>query len=154
MTNQIPPYSGTAGFLHAALFYVRNMPVIRKGLEKRNLDFKLALDEPGFRNAALMVFKDGDFRIVPLSDEDVDDSTKWDAKMSAPGRILFDFFLGEYPIIPTLVLGKVKVTPYFMGLLRLLKLLWFVKILRKIYNRNKSLSNAVYSKLKDFASME
>ena len=137
--------SGNAAFIQLCMIQLKNARFVKEQLKKNDVVFKLVLNVPEFKPAALLEFKNQTIYVSPISDQDVNDKSKWDAKMTTDGVTLFRYFLGELGTIKPLfpIIGKIKAA----GMLKLIKLVWFVKITQQFYSENTSFARAVFDKM-------
>jgi len=147
-------YRGLAGFLYAAMSYVKNTVIIKNHLKKSNINLKLALIAPDFPNGALFIFKDKQLQILPLSKDDWENKDKWDVKIEGEAITFFNYFMNRLGLVRPIIFKKLKTTPYLSGSLKLLKLLGFIKKCSIIFNNNASLSEAMFYKFYNLERMK
>ncbi|MBD3226754.1 MAG: aldehyde ferredoxin oxidoreductase [Candidatus Lokiarchaeota archaeon] len=143
-------FIGMAAFLHAAISYVKNTSIMRKKLEKNDLNLKLALIATDLPNAALIIFEDKQVAVKPLAEKDWENINKWDIKIEGDCQTFFDYFMGRLGAVRPILFRKLKTTPYLTGSLKLLKVLWFVKTSVKLFTENISLSEAMFYKFYNY----
>ena len=146
--------TGMSGFLTSALNYIKNTKEVREGLIKHDLNVKVALIAPDLPNAALLVFKDQKVDVEPLGPEDWENHNKWDAKIEAPAKVFFDYFMGRLGTIRPVLFRKLVTTPFPSGAFKLLKVLWFIKLSIKFYSSNTSQSEAMFYKFYNHGTKE
>jgi hypothetical protein len=77
-----------------------------------------------------------------MSEEDADNSDMWDMKVVGSPHDFLDYFLGGHAILPIL-LGKVKVK----GMLKSIKVLWFINYSLDFFSTRQTFSRATFSKI-------
>ncbi len=143
-----------SGFLTSALNYIKNTKTVRKGLEKHNLNIKVALIAPDLPNGALLVFKDKKVDVEPLGPEDWENPSKWDVKITGEAKVFFDYFMGRLGTVRPVLFRKLVTVPYPFGAFKLLKILWFIKMSIKFYSSNTSQSEAMFYKFYNYGTKE
>ncbi|MHC1591098.1 MAG: aldehyde ferredoxin oxidoreductase family protein [Candidatus Helarchaeales archaeon] len=138
--------TGMAGFLTSAVNYIKNTPDLKKKLKKKKLNIRVALVAPDLPNAALLIFNNRELEIEPLGEEDWENPNKWDVKLEGDAITFFDYFMGRLGAVRPILFRKLTATPYPMGALKLLKILWFVKLCIKIFSNNTTQSEAMFYK--------
>jgi aldehyde:ferredoxin oxidoreductase len=146
--------TGMSGFLTSALNYIKNTREVREGLNKRDLNIRVALIAPDLPNGALMVFKDHKIDVEPLGKEDWENPNKWDAKIEAEAQVFFDYFMGRIGTVRPVLFRKLVTTPFPSGAFKLLKILWFIKLAIKFYSNNTSLAEAMFYKFYNYGTQE
>ncbi|MHA1733144.1 MAG: hypothetical protein ACTSU5_14445 [Promethearchaeota archaeon] len=136
--------TGMASFTLLALRYTTLVPEVKAALAKKNLKFRLILETPDFPPSALLEFRDGRVYISHASPELCADKSRWDGKLTANSEVLTDYFTGRLTAVRPLLFGKIKAT----RMLRLTKLLWFVKLTQKHLSGNRPFIYAVLHALK------
>ena len=144
--ENVLPMTGMSGFLASALNYIKNTDKLRKGLEKKNLNVKVALIATDLPNGALLTFKDHKVKLEPIGEEDWQNPSKWDAKIESDAKTFFDYFMGRLGAVRPILFRKMTTTPFPGGAFKLLKILWFIKTCMKVYSSNTSQSEAMFYK--------
>lgn len=144
--------TGMAGFLASAINYIKNTSALRKGLEKRNLNLKVALIAPDLPNGALLIFKDHGMDLEPLGESDWENPNKWDVKIEGDAKLFFDYFMGRLGTVRPVLFRKISATPFPGGAFKLLKILWFIKLCIKVYSSNISQSEAMFYKFYNYGT--
>ncbi|MHA1377649.1 MAG: aldehyde ferredoxin oxidoreductase family protein [Candidatus Helarchaeota archaeon] len=152
--NSNIPLKGMAGFLQAAISYVKNTTMIRRELEKKKLDIRVALIAPDLPNGALLIFKNKQVQIEPLSEEDWENQNKWNVKIEGEAQIFFDYFMGRRGAVRPILFRKLKAVPYPSGAFKLLKILGFIKKCITVFTSNTSLSEAMFYKFYNYGTKE
>lgn len=142
MGNDIPR-AGTAGFIFLALQYTKNNLKIKEDLKRKNLTIRLALESTDFYPAALLDFKEGTIFIEALSKEECQDKSKWDAKMISTAEGFLAYFMGYIGTIRPMLTGKISA----IGLLKLTKLIWFIKANQWFFGPNRSYAKGVFYRM-------
>jgi hypothetical protein len=143
MSNIILPKKGMAAFLEYGMLFVMADRKNQEQVAEKNMNFKLAIDASDFPDAALIHFHDGTFNVLALSPEDVKDKTKWDAKLTGTGPVFINYFLNRLGAIRPLLFGKIK-PDSLKTLIKLLDLLWFVKMNMNFFGKNSALARGVF----------
>lgn len=138
--------TGFAGFLILAQMYVRNTPAMQNSLKEHNVNLRLLLNAPDFPNPVLIYFHDHKIELISCSPEVSKIKSKWDARLTAPAEVFLEYFLGNMGIIRPLLLLKIKVDSLF-SMLKLLKIIWFIKINIGFFQNNRTLARAVFWKM-------
>ncbi|NHI94742.1 MAG: aldehyde ferredoxin oxidoreductase [Candidatus Lokiarchaeota archaeon] len=144
--HNVLPLTGMSGFLASALNYVKNTSKIKNQLKKKNLNIKVALIAPDLPNGALLNFKDHKVELEPIGEADWENPNKWEVKIEGPAKVFFDYFMGRLGAVRPILFRKLTTTPYPMGALKLLKILWFIKVCIQVYSNNTSQSEAMFYK--------
>jgi len=134
--------TGLSRYLFLAISYLQNWEVLQNELKKRNLTFRLALYAPDWPKPCILYFHDKKLEVLPLLEEDMEDKTKWDAKVTASAENFLEYFLGGHAIIPILLM-KLKVK----GMLKIMKVLWFINLSLKFFATHQTFTRATFGKL-------
>jgi hypothetical protein len=152
--NSTVTYKGMAGFLHAAISYVKNTSNLRKKLNKHNLNMKVALIAPDLPNGGLLIFSEKEVLVKPLAPSDWENASLWDVKIEGNAKIFFDYFMGRLGAVRPILFRKLKTTPFLPGAFKLLNILWFVKTCVKLFTKSVSLSEAMFYKFYNHEKLE
>lgn len=135
-----PTRSGTAAFLFLAMQYIKASPRIRQKLAKKNLHLRLVLEATDLYPGALIVFNGPHIHTEPISKADCQDKRKWDCKMIAKAETFLDYFMGKLGAIRPMIFFKIK----GVGMLKLTKLVWFIKENIMLFSPNRNFAQAVF----------
>ncbi|MHA1897630.1 MAG: hypothetical protein ACTSU2_09575, partial [Promethearchaeota archaeon] len=139
---------GQAGFIYLSLFHFQRRKIIRDNLKKRNLVFKLILRSNDFAPDVLLYFTPYEIKTYSMpttpsgANEDIH-NFKYDAMMIADSETFVNYFIGRYGAIMPILTGKVKVKK----MLKVMKLLWFIKEMHKYFKDNLPYAMGVYKTL-------
>lgn len=135
---------GMATFMTLAINYIKTDRKAVEIVKKKNLSFKLVIESPDFPNPALMTFKNGDILVTPLDQKETAEGKRnWDIKLTAKAPVFLDFFLGRIGTIRPFLSGKIKASP-LINFVKMLKLLWFIKVAVTYFKGNPVLSDATF----------
>ena len=143
MLNPRIPMTGMAAFLEYGMIFLKAEPKNRELVALKNLNFILVLEAIDFPEAARVHFHDGTFDISAISSADLTDRTKWDAKLTSTGPIFIHYFLNRLGAIRPLLFRKIK-TNSLKTIIKLISLLWFVKMNMEFFTKNSALSRGVF----------
>ncbi|MFO8020566.1 MAG: hypothetical protein R6U96_18230 [Promethearchaeia archaeon] len=134
---------GLSRFLFLAINYMKGTTKLKKKLKKKDLYFRLVLEATDWPNPTVLLFKDHKILALPMSPEDANNSDMWDMKVIGEARDFLEYFMGGHAILPIL-LGKVKVK----GLLKSIKVLWFINLSLDFFSTRQTFSYATFHKLR------
>jgi len=136
---------GMAEFLFIAINYVKNVNAVTNKLKKKDWDFILVLEATDWPHAGAIHFIGDELKVFAMSEEDIQDKSKWDLKITSTGPTFFDYFMSRIGVIRPILLGKMKVK----GMLKVLKVFWFILTMLKVFKGNQTLSEAFFWQLYD-----
>lgn len=142
--QHILPLKGWSGFLKEAVKFIQNDKTGKIEIAKHNLQYRLILDTPDWPFSALLVFKDKTIKVFAVSESIMNDLENWDAKLTLPAPVALELFIGNFkPTIRSLFHGEVKIKK----LLKLRKVLWFIKFSIQFYKNNRGLARSMFWKM-------
>jgi len=139
---------GFAGVIFISLFYMVKLQKVQEIMKKKNIKFNLIIESSDFPPKVLISFKNKNIFVYGIPNQEIEQKIKYDAKLIADSETIVNYFLGNLGLLRPILVGKIKV----INFIKLIKLIWYIKLCIKFYGTNIIYGINVYKKMKNFFS--